>query len=281
MTATSLERTTTAEQHDRLRFVDLVRSEAIKLTSLRSSVGLLLSIVVLGIGVSVALGLTLESAGLPAGPSAGFMLDQVTIGTVLFGQLIAGVLGVLVITGEYASGTIQPTLTAVPARLRVLSAKAVVVFASVTAAALIAMLGSWAVTYPMLATHGIEIGLGAEGVVPALLGGAVYVGLAGVLGLGIGTLLRSVAAGVAAVVSAILLLPIVLSVLPASDLVRNLHLLTMSKAGDAMVSGVDAHGGFFDLAAGYVSTGAGWLIATVWALGFLALGALALRRRDA
>lgn len=280
MTTLDKQRTTFVPGHDRLSFAGVVRSEVIKLTSLRSSVALLLAIVVLGLGVSIALGLTLEDAGVPEVGSVGFMLDQVTIGTVLFGQIIAGVLGVLVITGEYSSGTIQSTLIAAPARLTVLGAKAIVLFLTATVSALGAQLASWAVTYPMFAEFGIEIGLAEPGVLFALLGGSVYVGSAAVLGLGIGTLLRSVAAGVATVISLILLLPIVLSVLPASTMVRNLHLLSMSKAGDAMSSAADG-GGFMDLTDGYISPLAGWLIAAVWAAVLLGLGAIQLRRKDA
>jgi ABC-2 type transport system permease protein len=264
-----------------VRFTGVLRSEFIKLTSLRSSVGLLMSIVLLGLGVSVVLGVTAEGAGLPLAPSVGFTLDQVTIGTVLFGQLLAGVLGVLVICGEYSSGTMQSTLIAVPARGMVLLAKSTVVFVTATSAALVALFGSWAVTYPMLDAFGLGVGLSSPEVVSGLIGGAVYVGLSGVLGLGIGTVVRSVAAGVATVISVILLLPIVLSVLPASILVRNLHLLSMSKAGDAMSTSAGDGGVFLDLADGYVSAGAGWVVAAAWAGIFIVMGAIQLRRKDA
>lgn len=139
------------------RFVDVLWSEFIKLTSLRSTVSLLLAIVVFGLAISSVLGVTAEGAGLPDQPSVGFMLDQVTVGAVLFGQLLAGVLGVLVISGEYSSGTIQSTLLAVSGRGTVLAAKAVVLFLTATAAALVAMFGSWAVTYPMLAAFGLAV----------------------------------------------------------------------------------------------------------------------------
>jgi ABC-2 type transport system permease protein len=281
MTTIRTQRSTFIEGHAQLSFARIVRSEFIKLTSLRPTIGLLLAIIVFGLGVSVILGLTMADAGVPGEPSVGFMLDEMTVGTVLFGQLLAGVLGVLVISGEYSSGTIQPTLIAVPTRVSVLAAKALVLFLAATSAALVAVVGSWALTYPMYAAFGIQVGLTAPGVALAFLGASVYVGLSAVLGLGIGTLLRSVAAGVAAVLSVILLLPIVLSVLPASDLVRSLHLLSMSKAGDSMAGAADAGGGLLDLANGYVSPGAGWVIAVLWAGVFLVLGAIRLRRRDA
>jgi ABC-2 type transport system permease protein len=281
MIAPEKQRATFIPGRTRLSFAGVLRSEFIKLTSLRSNVALLLAVMVFGMGVSVALGLTLEDAGVPDVGSVGFMLDQVTIGTVLFGQIIAGVLGVLVMSGEYSSGTIQSTLIAVPARITVLSAKAVVLFLASATTALITIVGSWVVTYPMFAALGIEIGVTAPGVMVAFVGGSVYVGLAALLGLGIGTVLRSAAGGVTTVISLILLLPIVLSVLPASSLIRNLHLLSMSKAGDAMSNAADGSGGFIDLTDGYVSAGAGWLIAAVWAAVFLAFGAIQLRRKDA
>lgn len=281
MTTIDKQRVTFIPGQESLSFAGVLRSEFIKLTSLRSTVGLVLAIIVFGLGVSVLLAMTMADAGLPSGPSVGFTLDQITIGTVLFGQLIAGILGVLVISGEYSSGTIHSTLIAVPSRVTVLAAKTIVLFCTATFAALVALFGSWAVTYPMFAALEIEIGLTAPGVFLALIGGSVYVGLSAVLGLGIGTLLRSVAASVATVLSVILLLPVVLSVLPASTLVRNLHLLSMSKAGDAMSNALDADGVFLDLVDGYISPAAGMTVAVVWAGVFIVLGAIRLRRRDA
>jgi ABC-2 type transport system permease protein len=280
MTTLEKKRETFVPRGERVTFGGVLRSEFIKITSLRSTIGLLLAIILFGIGVSAALSLTMEGAGLPEQPSVGFMLDQVTLGTVLFGQLIAAVLGVLVISGEYSSGTIQPTMIAVPSRLPVLWAKAVVVFVMAAASALVATFGSWAVTYPMFSAFGLEIGLTAPGVVMSFIGGSVYIGLAAILGLGIGTLLRGVAAGVATAISVMLLLPIVLSALPASQVVRNLQLLSMSKAGDAMSNPSDGASVQVDLVNGYVSSGAGWVVAIVWAAIFLVLGAVRLRRGD-
>lgn len=280
MTTLDKKRATFIPRTEHLTFGGVLRSEFVKIASLRSTVGLLLAIVVLGLGVSGALALTMEGAGLPTQPSVGFMLDQVTLGTVLFGQLIAAILGVLVISGEYSSGTIQPTMIATPSRLPVLWAKSLVVFVMATASALVATFGSWAVTYPMFDAFGLGIGLRESGVVMSFIGGSVYVGLSAILGLGLGTLLRGVAAGVATAISVMLLLPIVLSVLPASQVVRNLQLLSMSKAGDAMSNPGEGAVVHVDLVNGYVSSGAGWLIAFVWAAVFLVLGAVRLRRGD-
>lgn len=61
---------------------------------------------------------------------------------VVLGQIVAGILGVLAVGSEYSSGTIQNTLLAVPSRLRVLAAKAVVVFTAVTATALVTIVAA-------------------------------------------------------------------------------------------------------------------------------------------
>jgi len=264
----------------RLTFPGILRSEWIKLLSLRSNRAMLVSIALLGLGVSVALAATMADAGIPDRPSTGFMLDQVTLGVVLFGQLVAVVIGVMAISGEYASGTIQPTMIAVPTRTPVLLAKASVVLVATTTVGLITTVGSWAVTAPFFDALGLGVALTAPGVLPALAGASVYLGLSAILGVGIGALLRAVAPSIAGAVVLTLLMPVVLSALPASQTVRNLQLLTMSKAGDAMSNAPENQGALVDLVGGYVSWGAGWMIAATWALVFLVLGILRLRRGD-
>lgn len=164
----------------RPRFRHVLESELIKLTSLRSTALLAAALLVLGLGVSVLFAVTLESGGVPSAHSVAFSLDAITLGTVLFGQIIAGVLGVLAISAEYSSGTIQPTLIAVPRRSPIIVAKALVLFPAVTATAFIALLGSWAATYPIYAGYDIQTELTEPGFFSAILGGAVYVGLCAV-----------------------------------------------------------------------------------------------------
>lgn len=281
MSTLDSQRSTFIPRHDPVTFAGVVRSEFIKLTSLRANLILLMAVVVLGIGVSMALALTMEGAGLPSNRSIPFMLDQITVGTILFGQLIVGVMGVLAMSGEYASGTIRSTLAAVPSRLSVLAAKAIVLFLTVTVTGFVSLLGSWALTYPLFAQFDLEIGIVSPEVALPLLGGGVFLGLSAVLGLGVGALLRSVAASVATVISLVFLVPLVLSVLPFSPAIRNFHLLTMSKAGDAIVGTADPAGGFVSLTDGYVSPVAGLILAVVWAGVLLVAGAVRLRRGDA
>ncbi len=265
----------------RLGFTRIVRSEWIKLTSLRSTLWSLALIIALGIGLALmitALNSTIE--GMPAS-DPGSVLTTVTIG-IAFGQLIAAVLGVLVISGEYSTGMIRSTLAAVPTRLPMLTAKAIVLFVLVTAVGLVTMFGAWAATYPILEGQGAAVGLTEPGFAVALSGAAVYLGLTAVFALGLGTLVRSSAGGIAAALGVLLVVPTVLPLLAlAADWVAELTPYMLSNAGVAMsrLPETDAVGAA--LGAGLLEPWAGALVVLAWAVISLVLGAIRLRRQDA
>src|SRR5438034_103932 len=104
----------------------IVLSEWTKLRSLRSTRWSLLVATLLTIGIPLLASSVISSHWGSQSPQerADFNpLDVALIGS-LVGQLAIGVLGVLVITGEYSTGMIRATMTAVPKRLPVLWAKA-------------------------------------------------------------------------------------------------------------------------------------------------------------
>ena len=276
--------TTTPRRADartrRPAFRCVVRSEWIKLLSLPSAALALIAIFLIGVGGSLFLGVTLESSGVPSVPSIERTMADVTVPTVVLGQIIAGILGVMLIGAEYASGSVQSTFVAVPDRGRVLRAKAIVAATAVTAVALLTVFSAWAVTTPIYAQFGLEASLAAPGVVLSLVSSAAYLGLCALFGVGIGALVRSTTAGAIIVFLATLLLPVLTSLLPYGLLSRVLRIGQLGNAGDAM-SRVGAEGGpFLDLWAGHISVGAGWAIASIWAVLALAAGAVALRTRD-
>lgn len=112
-----------------------------------------------------------------------------------FAQLALGVLGVLVTAGEYSTGMIRSTLTAVPRRLPVLWSKAavfgVVVLVVSTAGAVITFL----VASGIVSGTPAALTLWDAGVLRSLLGAGLYLSLVGVIGTALGALLRSVAGG--------------------------------------------------------------------------------------
>jgi ABC-type transport system involved in multi-copper enzyme maturation permease subunit len=129
-------------------------------------------------------------------------------------QLAVATLGVLVMTGEYSTGMIRATLTAVPRRLPVLAAK-VIVFGAVTLvvlgiATLVAFLGGQRL---LASVHG-GASLGDPGVGRAVLGAILFLAVIGILGVGLGGLVRNTAGSLAILFGLLFVLPIVAAVLP-------------------------------------------------------------------
>src|SRR5215831_8698024 len=98
------------------RFGHVARMEWIKLRSLRSTWWTLGITVCGATAMAVAIGINTRNAG-------GDLTNNALAGIVP-GLLLTGVLGVLTMTGEYTSGMIRATLSAVPRRWLVLAAKA-------------------------------------------------------------------------------------------------------------------------------------------------------------
>jgi ABC-2 type transport system permease protein len=140
-----------------VRFSGILRSEWIKLRSLRSTVWSSAALILLSIGLAVLMAATLNSMGSEPLPNDAQVV-QVSSFPVALGQLIVavlGVLGVLVISGEYSTGMIRSTFSAVPRRLPVLWAKGAVLFVSTFVAGLVATTSAYLVGSPILAANDI------------------------------------------------------------------------------------------------------------------------------
>lgn len=264
----------------RLTFGRVLRSEWVKLTSLRSTVWSLALIVVFGIGLSLVMASTFAFSMLDGQSSAQITVMISTIG-LFFGQLIAAILGVLVISGEYSTGMIRSTFAAVPNRLPVLAAKAITLFVLVTATGAVTMFGAWAATFPLLDGQGLAAGLGTDGVALALGGGALLLGLTAVFALGLGALLRVAAGGIAAALGVILVIPMVTPLLAlAAPWVADIDPYLFASAGSAM-AGLPIEPAVADpLRGAPLQPWAGGLVVTAWSLVSLALGSVAASRRN-
>ena len=132
-------------------------------------------------------------------------------------QLAIGVLGVLVITGEYSTGMIRASMGAVPKRLPVLWAKAlvfaVVTFVLMVPSVLIAFLGSQAI---LRNHHILEISFSHPGVARTVIGGAVFLTVVGVFCLGLGAITRNTAGGIAVFAGIFFVIPPLMNILPTS-----------------------------------------------------------------
>ena len=264
----------------RPKFSWTLRSEWIKLFSLPSSILSLLGIFAVGVGGSLFLGVTLESSGAPSVFLADLTMADITTPVVVIGQIIAGIFGVVIVGAEYASGSVQPTFTAVPDRLRVLRAKAVVAFAAAAGTGAITVITAWAVSTPFYAQFGLAVSLAMPGVALAMISSAVYLGFCALFGVGIAAIVRSTTAGSIIVFLATLLLPVVVSLMPFNLVSRLLRIVQFGNAGDAMSRLAVDGAPFLDLWGGHISVSAGWVIAGVWAVVVLLIGAVTLRTRD-
>jgi hypothetical protein len=194
-------------------------SEWTKLRSLRSTRWSLLAAILLTIGFPLLFAAVTSSHWGSMSPHE--RADRHPLDIALAGvnvsQLAVAVLGVLVITGEYSTGMIRASFSAVPKRLPVLWAKTVVfgvvTFLLVLPSVLIAFFASQAI----LSRHDIlQISFSHPGVARSVIGGAVYVLLVGIFALGIGAIIRNTAGGIATFAGIFFVLPPLMNVLPAS-----------------------------------------------------------------
>ncbi|WFE53274.1 ABC transporter permease [Micromonospora sp. WMMD1155] len=153
--------------------------------------------------------------------SASFSGDGMTaIDLALSGSVLAalsvGVLGALLGASEYTTGMIRATLTAVPRRLPVLWSKSLVAgsaaFVTMTAGAFAAFAAGSAVLNDKIS----GLRLGDDGVLRALLGAGLYLGLVAVLGVALGMLVRSSAGAIAILAGLLLIVPSLAPLLPDS-----------------------------------------------------------------
>jgi ABC-2 type transport system permease protein len=193
----------------------VVRSEWTKLRSLPSTAWSLLTSVVLIVGFGAVYALVRVTRP-PRGPASVSAFDPtaVSLTGVQLAQLAIGVLGVLLITGEYSTGMIRSSLTAVPGRLPVLWGKAIVYALTTLTLCLPATFGAFLVGQSILSAEHLDTTLGQPGVVRAVLGSALYLTAVGLLGLGLGALLRNTAAAISSLFGLLFALQILVSFLP-------------------------------------------------------------------
>ncbi|MDQ2739677.1 MAG: ABC transporter permease, partial [Actinomycetota bacterium] len=132
-------------------------------------------------------------------------------------QIAFGVLGALVITSEYSTGMIRATFAAVPQRRLVLTAKAAVFAAASLALGIASCVAGYALFEALLPSgSGLRSSLGDPGVLRAIVGGGLYLGVLGLLGLGIGAILRNSAGTIATLFGLLFVPTILISILPQS-----------------------------------------------------------------
>lgn len=193
-------------------------AEWTKMRSVRSTVWTLLVAIALAIGFGAIVAVTQMDSWDTLEPAARARFDAtlLSLSGLFLAQLAIGVLGVLLVTSEYATGQIRATLAATPQRLIVLAAKAMTFVMIVLVIGLIASFSAFGVGQAIFSSEGVGVSLSDPGVLRAVIGGALYLAVVGVLGIGLGTIIRRTAGAITAFVGLLMILPFVASFFPAS-----------------------------------------------------------------
>jgi ABC-type transport system involved in multi-copper enzyme maturation permease subunit len=180
-------------------------------------------------------------------------------------------LGVLAVTSEYATGTIKPTLAAVPRRGLLVAGKVIAVAAATLVVTLPATAAAFFVAQAVLSTADITVSPAAPGVLRAVTGAALYLTVVAVLGSGLGWLLRSTAGAVATLVG-ILVVPQVVALFLPRGIAEVVVPYLPDNAGTAIMQLTPA---------GRLHPWAGFAVFLGYAAAVLTGAVLAIRRRDA
>ena len=199
---------------------------------------------------------------------------QLSLVGTFFCQLVLGVLGVIVMSSEYSTGTIRATFAAAPRRPLVLLTK-VLVFGTVVlviseGVALCAfLLGQVLLSAPV--THA---SLSTPGALTAVLGTGLYVSVMGLFALALATLIRHTAGAISAYVGILLVLPLIMEGLPAS-LQNALNRFWPAAIGSRLLNATNSG------AAYTFSPWVGFAVLCGYTLALLVIGGFLLVRRDA
>jgi ABC-2 type transport system permease protein len=196
----------------------VIQAEWTKLWTLRSTRWSLLAAFVAMAGLGPLIAAVQMSRWTHLDPHERLTYDAINtgVGGYHLAQLAIGVLGVLIITGEYTTGMIRSSLMAVPKRLPVLWAK-LAVFAFVSFLVMfIASLISFEAVQAIVTKHHVQQSLSSPGALRTVVGAALFQTVLALLCIGLGGMLRNTAGGIATFVALLFVLPGISAILPSS-----------------------------------------------------------------
>ena len=256
--------------------LDAVRTEWLKVRTLRSTAALCVGAATVTIAISTLVDATthVSSAG-----SGGQDPTKLALGGVYLGQAVIAVLAVLVMGEEYGTGMIRTTFTAIPRRPVVLAGKAVAVAGLAALAGVVAVAGC--LVFGRLLLPGAGLGpsngyplLGGDtATLRAAAGTVVYLALVALLALGVTAAVRDTAVSLGTVLG-LLYLPLLLSAVLGGTWRRHIEQIAPMSAGLAIQATTQLH-------RQVIGPWAGLGVLACWAIGALVVGGLVLRLRDA
>jgi ABC-2 type transport system permease protein len=254
----------------------VLNSELIKIRTLRSTFWTLLAAVVatfgLGLVFSWGFATRLADHARPIGDAATLAVT-VPLRPYVIAQLAVGVLGVMVITGEYSTGMIRATLAAVPGRLPVLWAKSAVfgaiVLVLMEAVSFATFLGGEAI----LSSQHVQASLATPQALRIVAGVGLYLTVVGLLGTALGAIIRSTAGAIAALFGILLVLPVLGEVLNLTSWGKHITPYLPSNAGgDLLTNAPDP---------GSLGPWTGFGVFVLYTAAAMAAASYLLKRRDA
>ena len=264
----------------RVTFARAVAAEWVKFRTVRSSIWTLVAAVVLMVGIAVlaAWGTTTEAVDGGTGPmntaqllSAGYQL----------GQLAVAVLGILTITGEYSTGMVRSTFTAVPRRAPVLAAKALVLAVVTLVVSVAAMALSYLATMPFHAELDATLDLSDPLTLRMTAGLPLYLTAIALFAFGVGALVRHSAGALTAVIALLLVVENVLVLIPLRAIEVVAPFLP-STAGRRVLFDAETLAAVDAAPTGaHLAPWLGYAVLVAWAAALLAAATVLVRRRDA
>lgn len=252
----------------------LARAEWIKLRSLRSSKWTLAAMVVVAIGIGALFCAETASHWSSMSPQDKATWDPTnnSLAGAAFGQLAVAVLGVLAITGEFASGTIRSSIAGVPRRVPLIAAKASVYGGVVLVLGEAISFASYFIGQALFAGKAPISHIGDPGVIRAIVMTGGYLAIVCLIALGVGAALRHTAGAIAAMVAVLIVLPSILAALPTS-VQNNLERFTPEQIAASSSGAVlpEAH---------YFGPWTGMTLLCLYAAMALGMGCWSLVRRD-
>jgi ABC-2 type transport system permease protein len=252
----------------------LLRSEWTKIRTVRSTMWMLGMTVLIGLAVSaIAMAVTRSDwATMSAASKAGFDPISTSLLGVLYGGAdLIGVVGILVVSSEYGTGTIRATFAAAPRRPMVLAAKVLAFGTVALVVAEVVAFASFLLGQAILTSPAAHATLSSPGALRAVAGIGLFLCVYGLFALGIATVIRNTAGAIVAYVAVQLVLPTVVYALPSS-LQNDIQRFLPFEFGSVMINSSQP---------GDFGPWTGFLILGGYTVVILTAGAVLLVRRDA
>lgn len=286
-----------------INFGRMLRSEWLKLWTLRSTWWVSAMTIALMAGLSLLFALVMDIVfadirGVGGGGNA-FASANIAVLIVVLGfqmaRITVAVFGVLAITNEYSSGMIRATLAATPRRLRTLWAKLIVVTVTTVLISVLGLALAWLVTLPVLNSNDMAVDFSNPTHIRAIVGVILYLVAIAWISLGTGALLRHTAGGISTIMGVLLVAPAILGIIvitaPTVEWVATIYRFLPSEAGEQVVMGGLMDGLLTGEGSGGMGMGTamtdmlapwtGFGVLMIYAVVMLVAGAIKIKRSDA